>query len=502
MTGGRSGRYINGYKYSLRLIMAILCWTMVLPFLPVFASTPEPASVMEGSERVVADAGQSASDKTAADTASLDAANNHIDEGTQTEEDLTLSDNGDILVEGESGEEETEEEDAGIKLFLDGDEIFLTDPIQNLQGRTYLPLRSLCEILGAEVTWQQELNSVSVARDRVEAIFGVDNGFYTVNGLVRHMTDASMYLDTAINRVYVPIRYEAETFGYRVEWVDEDGFQTIQIYSTPISEGELTDNEITIGGKYVWLGQSERQLIASLGYPNRIDESAYGLQWFVYNRNYREFIMVGMRNQRVCGFFSNSQHLNVKADVGYGAYKNEVEAVGFNRDTMDFWFDPHDSDRLFAVFCMMEKPSMAEQQALFDQSAELLLRAYEMECFDITNAFRTASGKPEVLYNVYAARVALAYAKDMADRNFLDHISPEGNNPLDRFESQGIYVLQVSENLAGGFSDAMHAIRGWVESESHRSGMLEENQYLGVGAYYKQASRYRYYYVQEFITFD
>jgi hypothetical protein len=226
------------------------------------------------------------------------------------------------------------------------------------------------------------------------------------------------------------------------------------------------------------------------------------MQWFVYSRNYREFVMVGMRNQRVCGFFSNSERMGLKAGVSYGADKKDVEAAGFSEDAMDFWFDPHNGDRLFAVFCMADKPSVMEQQAIFDQSVELLLRAYEMECFDITNAFRVASGSSEVLYNVYAARVALAYAKDMADRNFLDHISPEGEDPLDRFETQGIYVLQVSENLAGGFIDAMHAIRGWVESASHRQGMLEENQYLGVGAFYKQASRYRYYYVQEFITLD
>ena len=71
---------------------------------------------------------------------------------------------------------------------------------------------------------------------------------------------------------------------------------------------------------------------------------------------------------------------------------------------------------------------------------------------------------------------------------------------MDRFEARGLYVLQVSENLAGGFSNAIYVMKGWVESESHREGMLEDNQYLGVGAFYKQGSRYRYYFVQEFIT--
>lgn len=406
-------------------------------------------------------------------------------------------DDAEILPGGEEGPPQP-----SVRMYLDDREIFLTDPIQNIDGRTYLPLRSFCEILGAEVSWRQDLNSVSVARDRVEAVFGVNSGFYTVNGVVKHMADAALYLDQTINRAYIPVRYGAETFGFTVDWLHDGDAGFVHIISTSASSGMLADNEILAGGQLIWLGQTELQLVESMGYPARIDESAYGLQWFIYNRNYRDFIMVGVKNQRVSGFFCNSAGMGLKDGLGYGSAKKDVEAAGFNNDTMEFWYDPNDDDRLYAVFCMADLPGGAEQQAMFNSNQELLLRAYEMECFDITNAFRVANGKPEVVYSAYAARVALTYAKDMADRNFLDHISPEGTNPLDRFEAQGIYVRQVSENLAGGFTDAIHVLRGWVDSASHRQGMLEDNQYLGVGAYYKPTSRYHYYIVQEFIILD
>lgn len=404
---------------------------------------------------------------------------------------------GEIPSAGEEGQGEP-----GVRLYLDGREIYLTDPIQNMGGRTYLPLRSFCEILDAEVTWRQDLNSVDVVRGRKEAVFGVDSGFYTVNGIVNHMADATMYLDQSINRVYIPIRYGAETFGFIVEWVNENGAETVNILSTPASSGELTDNEITVAGRMVWLGQSETELIMSLGYPSRIDESAFGLQWFVYNRSYRDFIMVGMNNRRVSGFFCNSISMGLKGGLGYGADKQAVEDAGFSKETMELWFDPYAEDRLFAVFCMADFPGAASQQAVFEQNQELLLRAYEMECFDITNAFRVANDKPEVLYSAYAAKVALAYAKEMAEGNFLSHFNPSGADCMDRFEAQGIYADIVLENLAGGYSDAIHVMKGWVESESHREGMLEDNQYLGVGAFFKPATRYRYYFVQEFYTLN
>ncbi len=389
-----------------------------------------------------------------------------------------------------------------IKLYLDDQEIFLTDPIQNKNGRTYYPLRSYLEALGAKVTWQQSNGTVSAARGRVEVIYALNSSVYSINGRANIMKDAALYIDQTINRVYVPIRYGAEAFGFQVEWTKTAEGEAIHLRSTPVSKGDLTDNEITINGKLVWLGQTESQLTESLGRPNRIDESAYGLQWHVYNRDYKEFVMVGMKDQRVRAFFTNCQTFGLKNNLGYGSAKKDADAAQFNSDTMELWFDPHNKDSLYAVFCMTEFPSPAEQLAIFAKNPDRLLRTYEQECVDITNAFRVANGKKEVGYNNYAARVALAHAKDMAERNYLSHLNPEGLDPLKRMEAAGLNVRKVSENLAGGFADAIQVLKGWVDSASHRQGMLEDNQYLGVGAYYKKASKYGFYFVQEFITLD
>jgi len=151
---------------------------------------------------------------------------------------------------------------------------------------------------------------------------------------------------------------------------------------------------------------------------------------------------------------------------------------------------------------MADKPDEKAQMAAFDQNREVLLRAYELECFDATNAFRLANGTHTVGFDSRAASSALAYAKDMAEKGFMDHINPQGLDPLERLEARGIYAWQVSENLAGGFGDAIQVMKAWVDSASHREGMLEDNQYLGVGAYYKPNSRYHFYFVQEFITLD
>ena len=388
-----------------------------------------------------------------------------------------------------------------IRIYLNGEEVFLTDPVQNRNGRYYLPFRSYFEILGASVYWDENDQSVRAVRDRVEAVFAMNAGRYTVNSVVYTMTDAALYLDTTLNRSYIPIRYGAESFGFTVEWVREDDGDVVYILRTPVSDGEMADDEIAIDGKIVWLGETEEQLISSIGYPARIDASAYGLRWYVYNQDYKNFIMVGMQDQKVKGFFSNSMHLRLKNNIGYGAERRTVEAAGFPRNSMRFWYDPHDGYKLYAVFCMTDFPGERERQAIFDQDQELLLRAYESECLDIANAFRLANGKAEVRYSEDVAAVARAYAEDMAVRDFLEHIDPDGLNPMERLDAKGIYVYQVTENLVGGTSDSFYAIKAWIESANHRSGILEDNKHTGVGAYYKADSTYRYYFTQEFITF-
>ena len=391
--------------------------------------------------------------------------------------------------------------DRETRIYLDGEEVFLTDPVRNRNGRCYLPFRSYLEILGAAVHWNENDQSVRAVRDRVEAVFTMNADTYTVNAVAYTMTDAALYLDTTLNRSYIPVRYGAESFGFDVEWIRGDDGDAVYVLRTPASNGEMVDNEIAINGKIIWLGETEEQLISSLGYPGRIDASAYGLRWYVYNQDYRTFIMVGIKDERVMGFFSNSMLLGLKSDIHYGAERKSVEAAGFPQNSMRFWYDPHDGNKLYAVFCMTAFPDDHERQAIFDQDPELLLRAYESECLDIANAFRLANGKAEVLYNEGVAASARAYAEDMAKRNFLEHIDPDGLNPMERLDARGIYVYQVTENLVGGTSDAFYAIKAWIESANHRSGILEDNQYTGVGAYYKADSTYRYYFTQEFITF-
>jgi uncharacterized protein YkwD len=387
-----------------------------------------------------------------------------------------------------------------IKLVINDQEISLTDPIRNIDGRTYYPFRSCLESMGAQVEWQQSSQTATGTLGVNTVTFAVGEQKYAVNGQGMNMADAVTYLDPVINRVYIPIRYAAEALDFAVTWVEADQFDTVILTTNQPINNEIQTNAVRLNGHNVVLGQTTQQLINELGKPNRIDQSAYGWNWYIYNRQYENFIMVGVQSDKVVSFFTNARDFKLMSDLGPGASQSAVRSAYEQISTMSFWFDPNNQQKLYAVWCYEAMPNDYEIESNFFNKQDILLRTYEQECLDITNAFRLANNQPIVTYSGDAARIAYGHAKDMAERDFFDHVNPDGQGPLQRMVAGGMDVQKVTENCAGGYVNAIEALKGWVESPSHRLGMLEPNKHLGVGAYYKKDSKYLYYLVQNFIT--
>lgn len=391
-------------------------------------------------------------------------------------------------------------QDRPVSVVVDGRELSLADPVVNQNGRVYYPFREILEGMGAAVRWTASTQSASGTIGANTVSFFVGSSQYQINGQNYSMADASAFLDSRINRVYIPIRFAAEGLGYRVEWQPGADLDRVLLTSQSPDAGLSRADTFGMGSQLIGLGQSRQQVIDTFGQPDRIDPSAYGFSWYVYNRTYENYLMVGIQDNVVKGLFSNGKNLVLRDGLGFGSTRTQVSAVYGNPGSLEFWYDPNNSDRLYAVSAFANPVTFGQQENAFISNSEVLLRTYERQCFEITNAFRVAHQRPSVDWSQEAATVALGHATDMALRNYFDHFSPEGEGPLDRMNNAGLFVQKVTENCAAGYPDAIQVLKGWVESNSHRTGMLETNSLLGVGAYYHGASQYRYYMVQNFIT--
>ena len=185
---------------------------------------------------------------------------------------------------------------AQISVTVDGEEVEFTDavPFVDENFRTMIPLRAVADALGCEVTWSQTMRTARVFMDDCEsegygastayndgdpfnwredaaiALYlhtGIDQIFYETayelydedeDELIEEGGGAGLFaIDTKPvarnNRIYLPIRAVAETFGYTVDYdYDTD---TVVIESNGTYMASVTgDNSIHIVAYPDWIG--------------------------------------------------------------------------------------------------------------------------------------------------------------------------------------------------------------------------------------------------------
>ena len=120
--------------------------------------------------------------------------------------------------------------------------------------------------------------------------------------------------------------------------------------------------------------------------------------------------------------------------------------------------------------------------------------------FDIhheVNEVRKLHGLKPLSWSTKIAEIAIKYSQDMSERNYLSHISPEGEDVADRYNKANFVcarelangdVLRGGENLAEiNFPEnltgiGMRVVQSWMDSPSHRQNLLfEEYGAEGIG---------------------
>lgn len=76
------------------------------------------------------------------------------------------------------------------------------------------------------------------------------------------------------------------------------------------------DVTINANGTPVTIGSNIEKVLETMGEPNRIDKSDYGFDWYVYNTDYENFVMIGVEGDRICALYTNS------ADFEYNGIKS------------------------------------------------------------------------------------------------------------------------------------------------------------------------------------
>lgn len=94
---------------------------------------------------------------------------------------------------------------------------------------------------------------------------------------------------------------------------------------------------------------------------------------------------------------------------------------------------------------------------------------------EFTNTTRESLGFQALKENPILNEAAYLKAKDMLEKDYFAHNSPEGITPWYWFQKIGYNYNFAGENLAIGFLDSEEVNQAWLDSPSHRRNLLNPN---------------------------
>ncbi len=153
---------------------------------------------------------------------------------------------------------------------------------------------------------------------------------------------------------------------------------------------------------------------------------------------------------------------------------------------------------LFLLITSCEKHSFPTLPLSFDDTSAYVTEQ-RLEILALTNNARDAAGQAPLVLDPDLNIVAQAHARDMAERDFFDHINPDGLSPFDRLAAAGIEYHSAGENIAW-YPSAASAVQGWINSAGHYENMVRSSfGKIGIGVYRQNPDEAgNFYYVQLF----
>ena len=151
------------------------------------------------------------------------------------------------------------------------------------------------------------------------------------------------------------------------------------------------------------------------------------------------------------------------------------------------------NDSLFSGVGDSDESELSPIQKVFYTAPERKEECQEE--FGYVNLLRNENGKKSLDWDERAYKLAVDRSKDMYERNYFDHVTPEGECVYTMKKNYGFNSFEfVAENIGasmwegGSYTkdiDVKGQVDGWMESRGHRYNLLYSTHKSGViGCYY------------------
>ncbi len=294
----------------------------------------------------------------------------------------------------------------------------------------------------------------------------------------------------------------------------------------PVEKPTLSmPSEQTFSIYNIEIGDPKKKVDEELGEAKRHSINEYGVSWYAYHENYRNFLMVSYdQNQQVNGLYTNQDLLTsksgIKMDVPKEVVHNELgkplknirkgltlyqlrdngeqEVYKSDGSYVTVFYDKHENDTVTAIQIIDENLEEAKKE-FYSEASPQLKEGFEFQLFDLTNATRVEKGLNVLSWDSQVRNTARKHSLDMAEQDYFSHTNLEGQSPFDRMEEDQVAFQTAGENLAYGQLSSIFAHEGLMNSKGHRENILQSHyEHLGVGVAFNDKAQP--YYTENFYS--
>lgn len=276
--------------------------------------------------------------------------------------------------------------------------------------------------------------------------------------------------------------------------------------------------------KTIAINESKTSIEANFGKEKRSSLNEYGLNWYAYHNNYKDFYMVSYINNVANGIYTNdpdfyikgihsgSTITEVKNALGQpveGIIKNktnylidnnqELQTFLTNNQYVTVFYDIHSGGKVTSILVLTGLIELLKDD-YFGIPSSTLQNGFEMQMFDLINAARVKNGLTPLKWEERARTSSRLHSQDMALKNYFNHTNQEGLSPFDRMDAAGMQYIYAGENIANGFTSSIFAHEALMNSLGHRKNILNVNYtHVGIGIQFQNVTKVPYY-TQNFLT--
>lgn len=257
--------------------------------------------------------------------------------------------------------------------------------------------------------------------------------------------------------------------------------------------------------------------------------SEYDLRWDMPTTNYKQFHLIGTKNnkevggyetragQTVFGIKVGGTRDSVKAKYGAPLQSIKKNNVKYTQKYTDkymqetsgtylidekyvtFFYDAHQNNKVRSV-TWVSAHTEATKPGFFATPSTQLRDGYENLMVELINQARVAEGLNALKYTPTHNPVARKHSTSMANHNYFGHVDLQGLRGGARMKNGGVQYNWWGENLAYGQYSAIYAHEALMNSLGHRENILrKEFTHIFVGVDFN--SKNQPYFTMNFYSF-